>query len=299
MNHKGLCCKDKWLGKKNRRLIEKYRQWEAVFSVVSGEHSGNMAAAQDICSHNRKKAIAISLLPTSPTPMSTKNTASFPPIYVTVDCVVFGFDDSDLKLLLIQRGIEPFKNSWALPGGFVLQKESVDEAARRELLEETGVENVFLEQLYTFGTVERDPRSRIVSVAYYALVRKELFAISARTDAKDARWFSLNEVPKLAFDHAEIVETAIKRLRGKIRYQPIGFELLPQKFTLSQLQHLYEVILDEQIDKRNFRKKILGMDILKALDEYESGKANRPAQLFSFNRKRYEQLSKKGFLFEL
>lgn len=225
--------------------------------------------------------------------------SEYPPIYVTVDNVVFGFDGETIKVLLIKRGIEPFKNSWALPGGFVQQNESVDEAARRELHEEANIDNIYLEQLYTFGDVNRDPRSRVVSVAYYALVRIEQFNIGARTDAIDVAWYSLNDLPALAFDHSSIIDIATKRLTGKIRYQPIGFDLLPQKFTLTQLQSLYEAILGTTIDKRNFRRKIISMDILKPLKEVETGKANRPSQLFSFNSKRYEQLSRKGFLFEL
>src|SRR6476620_10371891 len=164
----------------------------------------------------------------------------YPRAALTVDCVVFGLDDSELKVLLIERGLDPFKGKWALPGGFVRVDETLDEAARRELEEEAGLKNVFLEQLYTFGALHRDPRERVVSVAYYALVHLAAHATKAATDAADARWFPLSKIPKLAFDHAEILATALARLQGKVRYEPIGFELLPAKFTLSQLQHLYE-----------------------------------------------------------
>lgn len=221
---------------------------------------------------------------------------------VTVDGVVFGYDEADLKVLLIQRGVEPFKGKWALPGGFVLMDESLEEAVRRELREETGLSNVFLEQLYTFGDVKRDPRGRVISVAYYALVKLADHKVLAATDASEAAWFPAAELPPLAFDHDRIVEAAHKRLQGKVRYVPIGFELLPAKFTLSQLQHLYETILERELDKRNFRKKILGMaggDLLIDTGEIEQDVAHRAARLFSFNQKRYQQLERKGFNFEL
>src|SRR5579862_9790048 len=148
----------------------------------------------------------------------------YPRAALTVDCVVFGFDEAELKVLLIRRGLAPFKGKWALPGGFVRVDETVDEAARRELLEETGLKDVFLEQLYTFGTVNRDPRERVVSVAYYALVKLAAHDTKAATDAADAQWFPISKVPKLAFDHAQILAAALARLKGKVQYQPIGFE---------------------------------------------------------------------------
>jgi 8-oxo-dGTP diphosphatase len=218
---------------------------------------------------------------------------------LTVDCVVFGFDEAALKVLLIKRGIAPFKGKWALPGGFVRVDETVDEAARRELSEETGLKNVFLEQLYTFGAVHRDPRERVVSVAYYSLVALAEHPATGATDASEAGWFAVAEVPALAFDHADILATAIARLRGKVRYEPIGFELLPEKFTLSQLQHLYEAVLQTPLDKRNFRKKILGMGLLLPLKEQVRAGAHRPAQLFRFDTKKYTALKKRGFNFEL
>ena len=217
---------------------------------------------------------------------------------LAVDCVVFGLD-ADLKVLLIERGLEPFKGSWALPGGFVEMNESLDEAARRELEEETSLKNIFLEQLYTFSAPDRDPRDRVVSAAYYALVRLSDHRLQAATDAKDARWFDVSELPTLAFDHAEILQMAKERLQGKVRYQPIGFELLPKKFTLRQLQQLYEVVLERELDKRNFRKKILSMEILKELDETESGVAHRAARLYRFDKTNYQKLDRQGFNFEV
>jgi 8-oxo-dGTP diphosphatase len=218
---------------------------------------------------------------------------------LTVDCVVFGLDEEDLKVLLIQRDIPPFEGRWALPGGFVRVEESLEEAAKRELAEETGIRNVFLEQLYTFGDVKRDPRERVVTVAYYALVNLQGHVIQATTDARSAAWFALDDTPALAFDHNRILQTGYERLKGKVRYQPIGFELLPPKFTLRQLQHLYEKVLDRELDKRNFRKKILGMGLLEELDEVEQDVAHRAARLYRFDRKKYERLTKQGFNFEV
>jgi 8-oxo-dGTP diphosphatase len=223
----------------------------------------------------------------------------YPRAALTVDCVVFGFDEGELKALLIQRALEPFKGRWALPGGFVRVDETLAEAARRELAEEAGLEDVFLEQLYTFGAMDRDPRERVVSVAYYALVKLAAHETKAATDAADARWFPVSQVPKLAFDHADILATGLARLKGKVRYQPIGFELLPPKFTLSQLQHLYEAVLETELDKRNFRKKVLRFGLLVPLKETQMAGRHRPAQLFRFDADKYEKLKKRGFNFEL
>ena len=218
---------------------------------------------------------------------------------LTVDAVVFGLDDEDLKVLLIRRDLEPFRGRWALPGGFVRVEESIEDAVRRELQEETGISEVFLEQLYTFGAVGRDPRERVVTVAYYALVRLSDHRIKAATDARDAAWFAVSEARGLAFDHDRILAVALERLKGKVRYQPIGFELLPPQFTLSQLQRLYETVLETPLDKRNFRKKILAMDFLVALDEVEKDVAHRAARLYRFDRKKYRELQRRGFNFEI
>jgi 8-oxo-dGTP diphosphatase len=226
-------------------------------------------------------------------------TYDYPRAALTVDCVVFGFDNAELKILLIQRGLVPFKGKWALPGGFVRVKEAVDEAARRELLEETGLSNVFLEQLYTFGAVDRDPRERVVSVAYYALVKLAEHPATGASDASAAAWFPVARLPELAFDHIDIVKMALSRLRSKVRYEPIGFELLPEKFTLSQLQQLYEAVLQTNLDKRNFRKKILSMGLLIPLREQARTGAHRPAQLFRFDARKYTAFKKRGFNFEL
>lgn len=226
-------------------------------------------------------------------------TYKYPRAALTVDCVVFGFDESELKILLIERGLDPFKGRWALPGGFVRVDETLDDAARRELEEEAGLKDVFLEQLYTFGGINRDPRERVVSVAYYALVKLSHHNAKAATDAANAEWFPISAVPKVAFDHADILATAMARLKAKVRYQPIGFELLPPKFTLSQLQHLYEAVLGTELDKRNFRKKVLGFGLLVALKETQMAGRHRPAQLFRFDAEKYEKAKRRGLNFEL
>ncbi|MGJ8696053.1 MAG: NUDIX hydrolase [Verrucomicrobiaceae bacterium] len=218
---------------------------------------------------------------------------------LTTDCVVFGLDEDDLKVLLIQRAIAPFKNQWALPGGFIHVGEDVDTCARRELEEETGLKNIFLEQLATIGTPDRDPREHVVTVAYYALVNLIEHPPIAATDAKNAAWFALDDLPALAFDHADILKLAHQRLRGKVRYQPVGFELLPEKFTLTQLQHLYELILEQTLDKRNFRKKVAKLGILRETDEVEQDVARRAARLYRFDRSRYDDLIQQGINFEL
>lgn len=226
-------------------------------------------------------------------------TYEYPRAALTVDCVVFGFDGEGLKLLLIERGLEPFKGRWALPGGFVRVDEELEHAARRELREETGITEVVLEQFHTFGGVHRDPRERVVSVAYFALTRLADHRPQASTDARQAVWFSADELPKLAFDHHGIIQQALAHLRSRVRVEPIGFHLLPPKFTLTQLQGLYESVLGREVDTRNFRKRVLAMELVVAVKkEFQRGR-QRPAQLYRFEPKRYEQLKKSGFQFEL
>lgn len=223
----------------------------------------------------------------------------YPRPAITTDCVIFGFDEGELKLLLIERGIEPFKGKWAFPGGFLNMEENTDECARRELFEETGIKDVFIEQLYSFSDVDRDPRGRVITVSYYALVKLFNYKIHAGDDAKSAKWFPLSQVPTLAFDHDRILRVALNRLRGKIRYQPIGFELLPEKFTLPELQTLYETVLELQLDRRNFRKKILDTGLLIDNNESVKGVPHKGAKYFSFNKKKYKELSERGFNFEI
>lgn len=217
-------------------------------------------------------------------------TYEYPRPALTVDCVIFGYDTGQpLKVLLIQRSLPPFEGQWALPGGFVDMEEHLESAALRELAEETGMTDVFIEQLYTFGDPGRDPRGRVVSVAYYALVNLTEHPLRASSDARQVSWFPAYQLPPLAFDHADIVETAIQRLRGKVRYQPIGFELLPEEFTLTQLQDLYEAVLGIPLNKRNFRTRIQKMGVLEEVGMQE-GVSHRPARLYRFDREKYLQL---------
>lgn len=218
---------------------------------------------------------------------------------LTVDCVVFGLDEDDLKVLLIERDQAPFEGKWALPGGFVRLDETLEAAALRELGEETGLSRLYLEQLHAFSRVDRDPRERVVSVAFYSLVKLGDHRVQAATDARDAAWFPVHDVPTLAFDHEEILEVAIERLRQKLRHEPIGFELLPSKFTLSQLQRLYEIVLERSLDKRNFRKRVLAMDLLIETDEVQQDVAHRAARLYRFDEKKYQKLRKAGFSFDV
>jgi len=223
-------------------------------------------------------------------------------IQVAVDAIVFGYSrDEGVSILLIKRKYDPYKGLWAIPGGFVLDDESLEEAVARELQEETGVKINYLEQLYTFGQPDRDPRTRILSVSYFGLVKSDQFArLKAATDAEDAAWFNYKQLPTLAFDHKKILKVAIERLRGKIIYQPIGFELLDKKFPFSDLEHLYTTLLDRPIDRRNFKKKVMSLGILDELDEKaKSAGAGRPGNLFQFNKATYFHLVKEGMHFEI
>ena len=225
----------------------------------------------------------------------------FPRPALTVDCVVFGAElhEDRLKVLLIERDVEPFRGSWALPGGFVREQETLDEAAARELGEEAGLEDIYLEQLYTFGAPERDPRGRVVSVAYYALVRPQDYRAVGATDARDAAWFGLKELPQLAFDHAEILVMAHERLRAKVRYRPVGFELLPARFTLSELQRLYEMILGHELDKRNFQRKLQRMNILIDTGQVQQNVSHRAARYYAFDEEAYKRLERDGSEFSI
>lgn len=217
----------------------------------------------------------------------------------SVDNVVFGFDEGDLKVLLIFRGADPYKGMWALPGDLVRLDEDLDRAAERVLQDLTGLKNIFMEQIHTFGKVDRHPFGRVITVSYYALIKTEDYKISPNSWAEEAAWFSVKELPPLPFDHLEILEFAKQRFKEKARRQPIGFELLPKYFTLTQIQHLFEAILDAKFDTRNFRKKILSMNLLVDVKKLEVGKAHRPAALFKFDKKRYQKLQKSGFSFDL
>lgn len=223
-------------------------------------------------------------------------------IQLAVDAIVFGYSKTDgVSVLLIQRKYEPYKDLWALPGGFVGEDESLEEAVKRELQEETGITVNYLEQLYTFGEPKRDPRHRVVSVAYFALVKSSLYQeLKASTDAENVGWFGIKNLPRLAFDHKEIVKTAVDRIRAKIRYQPIGFELLDKKFSFPDLEKLYATLLDRDIDRRNFAKKMLALNILDETSELAKAEGKgRPGKMYQFNKKRYQELLKEGINFEI
>ena len=223
-------------------------------------------------------------------------------IKVAVDAIVFGYSKQDgVSVLLIQRKYEPYKNSWAIPGGFVLEDESLERAVKRELLEETGITVNYLEQLYTFGEPKRDPRQRVIAVAYFGLVKASQYQeLKASTDAENAKWFSIKKLPALAFDHKQILQVAIERLRAKVRYQPVGFELLDKKFPFSDLEKLYTALLDKEINRRNFSKKILSFDFLEETGELSKSEGKgRPSKMYQFNQKRYKELLKEGFHFEI
>lgn len=221
-------------------------------------------------------------------------------IKVAVDAIVFGYSNSQLMVLLIRRKYGELKGQWALPGGFVKDDEGLDTAVVRELQEEAGITVNFLEQLYTFGNqVDRDPRFRVISVAYFALVNPSKLQLMADSDADDAQWHPVQELPVLAFDHADIIDMALARLRAKLMYQPVGFDLLPDQFLFSDLEQLYATILDQAIDRRNFRKKILSLGVVEETSHKLQQQSGRPAMLFRFNKRKYQKLKKEGFSFEI
>ena len=215
---------------------------------------------------------------------------------VTVDTVIFTIRDHELEVLLVQRGHEPFKDRWAIPGGFVRLSENLDEAAKRVLDEKTNVKDVYLEQLYTFGEPHRYPNARVITVGYVALIRSDdiEFAAEEGMNIQQIGWHSIYDLPALAFDHQDILNYAIKRLRARLEYTPIAFQLLPKKFTLTTLQRTYELILDREMDKRNFRKKMVSLGILKEHDEFTKESSKRPARLYGFNKASIE--GRKGLM---
>jgi len=222
-------------------------------------------------------------------------------IKVAVDAVVFGYTSKEgLSVLLIKRNINPFKNTWALPGGLVGNDESLEDAVQRELKEETGISINYLEQLYSFGKPGRDPRNRVISITYYGLVKPDAFEIEAATDAAEAAWFNIKKIPQLAFDHQAIISAAHDRLKNKILYQPVGFELLEERFPFSELEKLYMAVLDREIDRRNFKKKVIKFGFLEETAEKQILEgAGRPGNLFRFNQEKYFQLQKEGINFEI
>ena len=225
---------------------------------------------------------------------------NFQNIRIAVDAIVFGYKNNSLYVLLIEQQFGSSEKYWALPGGLVRDEESLSDAVIRELREETNVELTFMEQLYTFGDdINRDSRNRVISVAYYALVDASSLEIKANTDAERVQWFKIDEIPSLAFDHNLILEKGIERLKSKLTYEPIGFDLLPEEFLFSDLENLYCTILEKEIDRRNFRKKILSYGILEQTDNFSPIKSGRPAKLFKFNKLKYSEFVEKGFHFEI
>jgi 8-oxo-dGTP diphosphatase len=221
-------------------------------------------------------------------------------IRIAVDAVVFGYQNGKLYVLLIRQKFGSQEAYWALPGGLVQDNEPLIDAVKRELKEETNVAVNYMEQLYTFGDdINRDSRNRVISVAYFALIDAEKTIIKAASDAENVHWYAVNEVPQLAFDHNIILQTAIERLKAKLTYQPIGFDLLPDEFQFSDLENLYCLILEKEIDRRNFRKKILSFGIVEETDKFSEKKGGRPAKLFKFNKHKYKQLEKEGFHFDI
>ena len=223
-------------------------------------------------------------------------TYKYPHPAVTADCVIFGFDGISIKVLLIERGIEPYKGMWAFPGGFMKIDETAEQCARRELEEETGLRNTPVEQFHTFSEVHRDPRERILTIAHFALVK--LAEVKGGDDATRAHWFTLNEIPRLAFDHDRILRMAMNRLKEKIYFEPIGFELLPEVFTMPELQNLYEAILDVKFDRRNFYNKMLKLGILTEVEPRASHTPSRIPRKYRFNAVKYAELKQRGFRLE-
>jgi ADP-ribose pyrophosphatase YjhB (NUDIX family) len=217
-------------------------------------------------------------------------------LLLAVDCIIFGFDGAQLKALLIRRGLEPELGKWSLMGGFVNANESVDDAASRILSQLTGLTDIYMEQLYCFGDVQRDPAGRVISVSYFALIKIDDYNEELMKE-HNAKWFSLNKLPSLVFDHKNMIRLAKERLLQKVVSQPIGFALLPQKFTLQQLQSLYEAIYERELDKRNFTRKILSLNILRKLNEKEKESSRKGAFYFVFDKNKYEQLEKEGVKF--
>ena len=220
----------------------------------------------------------------------------YPHPAVATDCVIFGFDGVSIKVLLIQRGIEPYKGQWALPGGFVGIDESAEECARRELQEETGLQGVAVEQFHAFSDVNRDPRERVISIAYYALVK--LSEVRGGDDASEAQWFSYDDVPSLAFDHDRILRMALRHLRDRICFEPVGFDLLPDVFTMTELQRLYEAILGVKFDRRNFYNKMLKLEVLTSAEPRPENASRRTPSKYRFNAEKYAELKQRGFRLE-
>jgi 8-oxo-dGTP diphosphatase len=218
---------------------------------------------------------------------------------LSIDCIIFGFKDAELSVLLVKHGIGPTIGQWALPGSWIKYNESLDDAANRILSSQTAVGNVYLEQFKTFGNVHRFPSRRVITIIYYALVNIENFELHPGPTEMDAEWFNIHNIPKMAFDHNEILDNCFEFLKHKIQHEPIGFNLLPPKFTLLQLLELYEAILNQKLDKSNFRRKFIKMNLLVSCDEKQRDVSHRAATLYRFEETVYKKLIDKGFIFEI
>lgn len=218
---------------------------------------------------------------------------------ISIDCVIFGFDENELKILLMQSDMEPYKGLWSLIGDLVHKNESLDDAANRILMERTGMKGLFMHQIHTFGGIKRHPLGRVISIAYFSLVKIKDYKLGDASKSTKAHWHSTLDIDHLAFDHNEIFQAALEALRQKVKHEPIGFNLLPKKFTLPMLQNLYECILGKNLDKRNFRKKILKYNFLVDLGQTQQNVAHRPARLYSFDEERYQELVQNGFVFDI
>lgn len=218
---------------------------------------------------------------------------------LSIDCLIFGFKKSELDILLVQHAEGVSKGRWALPGGWIKYNEGADDAAARILKDLTGVSRIYLEQLRAFGAVDRYPTKRVITIAYYALVKPENYALDPGSNAADVKWFKTGDVPKLPYDHQAILDAGLAHLKHKVRHEPIGFNLLPKKFTLLQLQELYEAILGKKLDKPNFRRKLMKMNLLEPCKEKQKDVSHRAANLYRFDKRIYDKLTEKGFTFEL
>jgi hypothetical protein len=218
---------------------------------------------------------------------------------LSIDCLIFGFKEKELDILLVQHGEGISKGKWALPGGWIKYNEGIDEAAARILNDLTSVSNIYLEQLEAFGNVDRYPTKRVITIAYYALVKPEDYTLQAGFTAADAKWFKVSNIPTLPYDHTKILKQGLDYLRHKLRHEPVGFNLLPKKFTLLQLQELYEALLNKKLDKPNFRRKLMKMNLLVPCKEKQTDVSHRAASLYRFDKKIYDKLAEKGFTFEL
>lgn len=218
---------------------------------------------------------------------------------LSIDCVIFGFKNAGLSVLLVKHGQGITKGQWALPGGWIKYNESLYSAAKRILIAQTGVENIFLEQFQTFGDINRFPDKRVITVCYYALVNIESFELQVGSSVSEVAWFNIRNIPKMAFDHNKILTACFTHLQHKVQHEPIGFNLLPKKFTLLHLQELYEAILNQKLDKPNFRRKLIKMNLLVPCNEKQKDVSHRAAQLYRFDKKVYDRLIDKGFSFEI